>query len=136
MGYQESQAALRFGIVNVEVELVGVNHREPATVEVQMWGLPQRRLRCLRTLGIWWGLALVSIAVPILHFILVPLFLLIGLVAAPVAMQRKSMVLGGKGRCPFCAEPFVIVAHPDRWPLRDICTACHRHVSIERRDSK
>src|SRR6476661_6597993 len=39
----------------------------------------ERTRRALKVLGIFWGLAIACVFVPILHFILVPLFTLVGI---------------------------------------------------------
>ncbi len=114
------------------VEIVAQKGRTPATVYIQTWSRSQRQMRALKALGIWWGVAIISVLVPIAHFILVPLFFLVGLIAPIFAYFRESIVLGGIGTCPICEEPFEIVRSLDIWPLTDICSHCHNHVTVEK----
>ena len=124
------QRTMGTDVSEIPVEITGNHRKEPATVKLERWSPRQRKIRGLKSLGLWWGLAVLSVAIPILHFLLVPLFFALGLVLPFVAMRRQSIVLGGKGTCPYCSKPFTIARQPDRWPLQDICTACNRHVTI------
>lgn len=112
--------------------IVGSDRKEPAQVFVKSWSKGEIAKRAFKAWGFWWLLAAVSIFIPLLHFVLVPLFLLIGLVAPLLVSVQKTVVLGGQGTCPFCSETFEIIKCSDRWPLHDVCGACRRHVTIEK----
>lgn len=104
--------------------------RSEGRVRIQRWSTAQRTSRAGKTFLIWFAVALLSVAIPLLHFFLVPLFLLIAVVLSAFAYAQESAVLGGEAICPFCGKPFPIAKTRDRWPLDDICTQCSRHVSI------
>ncbi|MBX7144158.1 MAG: hypothetical protein K1X79_06885 [Oligoflexia bacterium] len=118
------------GIYAYQVELIGGSNRTQGVVNLQSWTPRQRLARSLKAMGACWGIALVCLFIPILHFILVPILFLAGLIVQPLYMKQSSRVLGGQGTCPFCAADFDVAATADRWPLRDICAKCHRHVQI------
>ena len=101
-------------------------------VFIQQWTPQQRLLRALKAFFIWFFIALVSLFIPILHFILVPLFLLAAFVMGFIVYAHSSMVLGGTGSCPFCGAAMEILKKPNQWPLDDICDKCSRHVVIEK----
>lgn len=99
---------------------------------VRQWTPKERMMRSLKAFAIWFAIAALSIAIPILHFILVPLFLIVSFVMAAVVYAHASMVLGGAGTCPYCGAELEIVKKPDSWPLDDVCAKCSRHVAIEK----
>lgn len=62
----------------------------------------QRMSRALVQLLIYWGLALVSIFIPIAHFILVPGFLIGGVIAAHRKVKEERTLLTLSAPCPRC----------------------------------
>jgi hypothetical protein len=117
---------------NVPAKISGNDKTEKANVTVKTWTPAEKRIRALKSLFTWWGIALVCVFIPLAHFILVPLFFIVGIIMPLSAYNKKSMITGGEGTCPFCSKPFKVAAAPDRWPLQDICENCHRHVRIEK----
>jgi hypothetical protein len=105
--------------------------RTNGTVVVQFWDRKQRRARALKAAGISLGLAVVSILIPLAHFILVPSFLVAAFVIFPKIYNKESGVVGGKGICPNCNAPFVVVKGPFKWPIHDLCDKCQHTVTIE-----
>lgn len=105
--------------------------RSVGEVRVQRWTPGDRAVRAA---GVWaacWALGAVSVLVPAAHFVLVPLFLAAGPIAAYLRARTESSVLGGTAPCPACGEAFAIDAAPERWPLKDVCGACRVQVEIE-----
>jgi hypothetical protein len=61
------------------VTLISPNEKKTIGIaQIQEWNQKERLKRALKTLGISWGLAIVSVLIPLAHFILVPGFLLAG----------------------------------------------------------
>ena len=79
-----------------------------------------------------WGLALVSVIIPLAHFVLVPAFLLAGPVGAWIISTQVSAVLGGESVCPDCGAFLRLSATSDSWPLTDLCAQCQRRVKVEK----
>lgn len=104
-------------------------------VRVERWERPGRLLRAAKRWAALWGLAALSILVPVAHFVLVPGFLIAGPIAALVRYRQQSGVLGGEGTCPACGETMTMDAHEDEWPLWEICPACRASVRIEKGDT-
>jgi hypothetical protein len=100
------------------------------TVVVQEWNQKQRLKRSLKVFLLVWGLAFISILIPLAHFILVPSFLLAGPFVAFHYYQIERMIEGGKGICPNCRKNFPVVKSALKWPLNDICSACHEAVVV------
>jgi len=80
--------------------------RAVATLTSQNLG--QRLTRALAVLAACWAAAIVSIFFPVAHFILVPGFLVLGIVLAVVRGRERERLLTLRGTCPRCgrAEDF------------------------------
>ncbi len=64
-----------------------------------------RTARASKALLLCWGLALLSILVPIAHFVLVPGFALMGIALFVKRMGEAATITGVEGVCPKCGEP-------------------------------
>jgi hypothetical protein len=104
----------------------------PARVQVTCWSKQQRRWRALRVLIFSWLAAAVSVLIPFLHFILVPLFILSGILLPYLVYQKQSSIVGGQTQCPHCDKALLILRSADSWPLQQVCPACNGHVRIEK----
>lgn len=100
-------------------------------IKIQEWNKHERILRAIKLGGMCWAMGLVAVLFPLLHFILVPGFLLAGPIVAFVVLGKESVILGGMGTCPYCQKPLPIARSAHRFPMPDLCTACHREVMID-----
>ena len=116
----------------LQIVVVGNQQKEPGEIYLQTWSNAQRSWRAIRVFLLCWALAAISILIPILHFVMVPFFFFLGLIAPFFVVRRKSVILGGSGACPFCAKRFIILRSANDWPLQSVCGSCHRHVRMER----
>ena len=103
----------------------------PGKVFIQTWIRAERLKRSLKFLGYSWLFAVLSVFLPIAHFILVPGFLLAGPIAAYFVYHQESVVLGGESLCPKCGKSFAIVRGPNKWPWEDYCSGCQAPFKIE-----
>lgn len=87
-------------------------------------------MAALKLGGLMWGLALVSVFIPVAHFVLVPGFLLAGPVAALLARRRTEVLLGGLVRCPKCDETYDVGGGALQWPAQGQCPACRSVVRL------
>lgn len=62
----------------------------------------QRFARTLSGLGMFWGLALASVFIPVAHFVLVPTFVVAGIVMAVKRAREDRRLLLVRGACPRC----------------------------------
>ncbi len=99
-------------------------------VRIQYWNKRTRLLRASKGFGLALLLAVGAVFIPILHFILVPLLLLAMPMIAIYFYRQASVVVGGKGQCPKCLQPFTIVRSANLWPLEDLCEFCHEVLKI------
>ncbi len=117
---------------SISVRLVSPRGKSSSgSVQVEAWERPERLKRAWKNLGIIWGMAVVAVFIPGLHFILVPLFLAAGPAFAYFTFCQSDVVLGGEGTCPECGKPFKIERSAVKWPLKDLCSACQNSVDVE-----
>lgn len=103
----------------------------PATLRVRDWSKPERTARAVRALATCWGLAVLAVFLPVLHFVLVPSLLVAGPLAALARLNERATVLGAHGACPACgaAQAFALSgAMRESIALR--CESCGRAVSL------
>ena len=106
-----------------ERETVGEVVRESWSVRARAW----RALRVFLGVNM---LAALSVLIPILHFFLVPMLVLLSVLLASFTYARRERIRGGRGVCPLCGEIFPLFSGASRWPIHDRCTACGRAVVI------
>ncbi|HEY6110791.1 MAG TPA: hypothetical protein VIV56_17950, partial [Gemmatimonadales bacterium] len=58
--------------------------------------------RALKALGKWWGIALLSVFIPVAHFVLVPSFVLFGLYQFSQRLGAVEVPANARGKCPDC----------------------------------
>lgn len=98
---------------------------------VKDFSTKERMRSCLILwLGSWIAAGL-AVFLPLLHFILVPAFIIAGPVLGLTKYYQKSKVLEGSGTCPACQKNLKIVSGSLNWPLEELCSACGRKSKIE-----
>jgi hypothetical protein len=103
----------------------------PATATVQSQAPGERAARTAAALGACWGLALVSVFIPVAHFILVPTFFIAGIVLAVVRMREDARLLGVRGTCPRCGQEQDFDAGGRFTPSRTLdCSKCHNTLTL------
>lgn len=106
------------------------NESTSGSVEVQYYSQKSRSLRSFKWLGILWGLSLVSVLIPLAHFILVPGFFIAGLTVALVIYPVKQIIIRGEATCPYCHKSFPIARMKITEDLSDKCSHCLRSSSL------
>lgn len=101
-------------------------------VELMTWSKSDRSRRALKFLGTCWGIGLFSVILPLIHFVLVPGMLILGLVGFVRISAQENLILGGEGVCPECAKPFRIAKATYRFPMDELCEHCKSSVSLSR----
>lgn len=102
------------------------SQRAPSRVELAVEPIPfgRRALRALARLGGCWLAAVACVFVPLLHFVLVPAFLLLGPVLAWVGARATVTVKSDQVTCPRCALATPVQPGTTGWPLRLWCASC------------
>lgn len=86
----------------------------------------------LKKLGFHWGIAVFCVFVPVLHFILVPLFLLIGVLSFTKQYKYKYQLTEARPLCPHCRNSFIIknIYFSDGQKIN--CDLCQTQLVIEK----
>ncbi len=88
---------------DVEARLTAFGYEpSPVTAVVVVQPPGTRFARVLGGLGMFWGLGLVSVFIPIAHFVLVPTFVLGGIAMAIVRAREDRRLILLQGACPRC----------------------------------
>ena len=77
-------------------------------------------------------LALVALPIPLVHFVLVPAALLLGLGWAVVRLGQREIFASAEGVCPFCGtdQRLGIAGRVFRLPRRVYCRQCRRELDL------
>ncbi|MBY0470717.1 hypothetical protein K2X30_06065 [bacterium] len=115
-------------IVQIKADTSG--KESAGEVKISVWSKKERTLKAAKTLSLCWGLACISILIPLLHFFLVPGFFLAGPFLALWTYNRISTIEGGMGICPDCRAPIPFGKRTEKWPASDLCTHCKNAVTV------
>lgn len=103
-----------------------------ADIEVIELTTNSRLMRGLKGMGICWAIAVFCVLIPMLHFVLVPLFLFLGIVMFIQQWGQKHFCSGGTIQCPSCKTEMKLREGAFDWPKREICSGCRADLTIEK----
>lgn len=98
--------------------------------DVVEYSKSERTKRSLKTLGAFWGAAILSVLIPVLHFFLVPGLFLIGPVMAWVQYKKELKIIKLVGKCPECEKEITFQNLSGTWPLKQVCPLCSEQIHI------
>lgn len=108
------------------------SHPAAATLYLNVYTPHERLVRALKMLGIFWGLALLSVPILVAHWVLVPGFLLAGPVAAYLRYQVTATSEKAAGECPGCHKNISVALEPKELPpLWKYCPLCNVAVHLQ-----
>ncbi len=88
-------------------------------------------VRAWKALGLFWGLAVITVFIPIAHFFLVPGFLIAGPVVAYSRYRAKDTMERANGKCPTGDEETAIpLEASDQLPKWTYCSANNDPVQL------
>lgn len=102
------------------------------TIELIHWTPSQRTMRAMKSLGIFWGLAVFSVFLPVAHFVLVPMFLILGPIFAVSTYKQDASIVAKALVCPECKEPLKVSSQKMKWPLLLVCDSCKTRVYLHK----
>ena len=103
----------------------------PATATVLDQTPGQRMVRTAAGLGACWGMALITLFIPVAHFILVPTFLTAGIVVAVLRAREARRLLKVSGTCPRCGAAQDFKAGGRLTAERSLdCPRCHTNLTL------
>jgi len=108
-------------------------HGQPTSgsVTIRAFDRHERVRRALAGLGKWWGVAVLSVFIPVAHFVLVPSFLAYGAWQFFQRLGTVELVIDARGTCPDCGAGQALDLAP-RWraPQPVTCRLCHRGLQL------
>lgn len=117
--------------VNVAVYISGQETLVPA--EAELYSSKERLKKAAQALGICWAVALLSVPVPVLHFVIVPTALLMGPIAGFfVYLKVKNLPKSVKGSVPClnCHATTQFSFVDQKPPLFDACSHCRTGYEV------
>src|SRR5437868_584948 len=78
------------------------DHVEYGTAEIRSFSPRAVLTNSLKKLLMFWGAALLSVFLPVVHFVLVPLFFILGIFFAFRARKFRYEIISGQIHCPRC----------------------------------
>lgn len=124
----------------MEVEIpvianVNDDRRTEGVVRVKEFHPQDRMMNAIKKLAMFWGIMILTVFIPVFHFILVPLFFFIGLFMARRAYKSEGRVISGVVPCPNCSTKVEVSRGDLNWPISEICQNCARVVRLEKKIS-
>lgn len=92
----------------------------------------ERTKRALKILGALWGSALLTIFIPIVHFIVPPLLILAGCFFSVTTFMEKSEIIQGEFTCPNCKKVNRLDQQSEEYPKTVRCEGCSFTLNLER----
>lgn len=94
--------ALEIGLAMAVYIILEDTTKLPTNYKTTRLSSAQRIRRSLEIAALFWGAALLAVFIPVLHFVLVPLFILVGIVAAHRRHKEVSFVSLENLKCLKC----------------------------------
>jgi hypothetical protein len=118
---------------SLDVSLKGFGaNPTPAQVVVESLSPGERLRRAGIALLAGGVLALIAVPIPLVHFVLVPAALLIGLVVAVIRLGQREIIRSAEGSCPYCGTPqrLGLAGRVFRLPREVFCDNCRRPLDL------
>ena len=126
--YPESMATIKTQTILIKNDK---NISSEGTLRFTIYDHQDRVKRAIIALAGFWLLALISVPVVVLHFVLVPAFLFMGPYFAYKRYHTISVPTEVIGHCPTCDEELTIqVETSDRLPMWSYCSARHDPIQF------
>jgi hypothetical protein len=117
----------------VQPVLLNGYHGEPTrgSVTIREFDREHRVRRAVAGLGKWWGIGLLTVLIPVAHFVLVPSFLAYGVWQFFQRLGTVELATDARGTCPDCgAEQALDLAARWRAPQPVTCRQCRRGLQL------
>lgn len=104
----------------------------PAEVVVETLGVGDRLRRAALAVAAGAVLALIALPIPLVHFVLVPGALLLGLIFAGLRLKQREIIRSAQGSCPYCgtAQRLGLAGRVFRLPREVFCDRCRRPLDL------
>ncbi len=95
--------------------------------------IQERLLNGLKFLGLFWLVGALCVLVPVMHFFLVPLAAIAGVVVFVMKFSQTEVRETGSVACPNCGTLVVLKGSSFNWPIIETCSNCRYGLNITRR---
>jgi hypothetical protein len=103
-----------------------------ARVELDVLTPADRLKRAAVIIGISLAVAIVAIPIPLVHLVLVPGALVLGIIFSLVKLSQHEIFRTVEGRCPRCAaEQSFTVMGRFKLPKRLYCKSCQQELTLD-----
>jgi hypothetical protein len=106
------------------------DHIEYGTANIHAYTPQMLLAKSIKKLLMFWGAAVLSILLPVVHFVLVPLFFILGIVFAILARKDRFEITDGKVACPNCKKEITVEKAAFAEYHSEICQHCACVVRI------
>ena len=105
-----------------------------ARVTVESLSLRARLARGAAVAGAGLALAVIALPIPLVHFVMVPAALLLGITFGAIRLGQREIFSSAEGACPFCAtrQRLGLAGRVFRLPRRVFCNSCQRELDLGR----
>ena len=105
-----------------------------AQVTVESLPLRARFARGAAVAGAGLALAVIALPIPLVHFVMVPAALLLGITFGTIRLGQREIFSSAEGACPFCGtrQRLGLAGRVFRLPRRVFCTNCQRELDLGR----
>ena len=118
--------------ITLQNVLLSIPDKNPCNgvIEIQKLSMTARILRSfLNSVGVFF-VTCFMIVLPLLHFILVPLGLLLTIAVFILSLQTDKIISGGTGTCPSCGGTINFVRRKIKFPYFETCGACSSESQV------
>jgi len=95
-----------------------------------------RRKKAVKSAALLGGLAILSIALPIAHFFLVPGFLIAAIWSYLFFSKQVGSFKESRVICPSCQKDTVVPGGPLKFPTQQVCDSCRTLITIDLANEK
>ncbi|AZZ36104.1 hypothetical protein CIK05_04620 [Bdellovibrio sp. qaytius] len=116
-----------------QVEITAYNASEPeqkGTAQIRRFKPSEITKNVAKTLSLYWSIALFTVLIPGLHFILTPSFFGLGIYLSLKKQKTKLQILSGSVPCPKCKEPVLLKKADFSEGHKVICQNCVTTIKI------
>ena len=90
----------------------------------------ERIKRTFKTGGMWLGITIVGVFIPVLHILIVPLGLIATIIGSIYSYKKRSIITSGSGICPECNKKVEIFEKDLDLPFFEMCSNCKAQLRV------
>lgn len=106
---------------------------KPGVYSRREFSTAERAQRAMKIGGLLWVVAFFTIFIPILHFILPPIFIVLGLVFGFATWIDKAEIESGQFTCAQCEQVVALERESENFPRELRCPKCQMTISLARK---